>query len=147
MEHVIVSALFWIAAAVCYAVLSVLHFRFEMSVFHKKKWFAWYKNDLSYQRKYKYPTPAPNNWYYRILGVKYKEKFFGSTWIFVSLTDGFHAFQHLMLLCIIGAYISLPAYINTWKEYAYAAIILHLIWTVTHQIFYRWVFIQKRYWH
>lgn len=146
MESVIVSVLFWIAAAVCYAVLSVLKFRFELSVFNKSKWSKWFV-DTSYQRKYKYPTPAPSNWYYRILGVKYKEKFFGSTWIFVGFTDGFHAFQHLMLLCIIGAYVSLPNYINTWKDYAYAAIILHLIWTITHQIFYRWVFIQKRYWH
>lgn len=146
MESVISIAL-WFLAAVCYAVLSVLHFRFELSIFAKLKWFAWFKNDLSYQRKYDYPNPAPKNWYYRILGVKYKEKFFGSTWIFVGLTDGFHTFQHAMLLCIIGAMLSLPNYINTWKEYAYVAIVLHLIWTITHQIFYRWIFIQKKYRH
>lgn len=148
MESVILSALLWIAAAISYSVISVLHFRLETSIFVGKQWFdQWVDPKKSYYRKYKYPTPAPSNWYYRILGVKYKEKFFGSTWIFVSLTDGFHAFQHLMLLCLIGAYVSLPNYINTWKDYAYAAIVLHLMWTITHQIFYRWMFIQKRYWH
>lgn len=143
MESVVPIVL-WIIAAGCYAVLSVLHFRYDTSIFANNKWF---NNDFSYQFKYDYPASAPKNWYYRILGVKYKEKFPGSTWIFVGLTDGFHAFQHTMLLCIIGAMLSLPNYINTWKEYAYVAIVLHLIWTITHQIFYRWIFIQKKYRH
>jgi hypothetical protein len=140
----IVSASLWIFAAACYSILSVMHFRYDVSIFRGNSWFD---PKLSYTRKYKYPTLAPSNWYYRILGVKYKEKFFGSSWLFVGLTDGFHAFQHIMLLSIIGAMLSLPNLVNTWQEYACVAIILHIIWTLTHQICYRWLFIKKEYRH
>lgn len=144
MEYVIVSAIFWIIAASCYAVITTINFRYDVSIFSKNKWL---NPAEAYRYKYRYPTLSPDTWYYRIIGVKYKERFPGSTWLFVSITDGFHAFQHVMLLSIIGAYVTLPNYINTWKEYAYVATALHLIWTLSHQILYRWLFIRKEYRH
>jgi hypothetical protein len=61
----------------------------------------------SWMRKYKYdndfPHPAPDNWYYRMFDISYKERFPGSATILVSLTDSYHFFQMLFLLLISAA--------------------------------------------
>jgi len=47
-----------------------------------------------WKNKYKQPLePAPSNWYYKLTGLKYKEKFWLSGSLLVFLTDKYHAYQ------------------------------------------------------
>lgn len=60
-----------------------------------------YKNTLPLQ-----PTGiavAPDNWYYRLIGSDYKERWFTSTWLTVAFTDGYHAMQAVSFLCFGGS--------------------------------------------
>jgi hypothetical protein len=46
-------------------------------------------------------TGAPVNFYYKYIArVKYKERWFTSTWLTVNLTDGYHMCQSLSFLLI-----------------------------------------------
>jgi hypothetical protein len=67
-------------------------------------WRFW--GNKSYERKYKRNKvleksyahfKAPYNWYYRTFGIKYKERWFTSTWLTVFATDGYHLLQFLWL--------------------------------------------------
>jgi hypothetical protein len=95
----------------------------------KKKDGFW--GEYSYMRKYKLgakiatderPIPAPNNWYYRLAKVKYKERFLFSTTVLVFLTDGFHLMQFIfikfLLLSILcyagGTSLNLVNYLIYW---------------------------------
>lgn len=112
---VIVSAIFVALAATCYAYNTVWYFHGKKS---KKPPFSFWGKE-SWNRKYKrYPyvdpmqaqqkyqlIAAPDNWYYEITKIKYKEKFPLSATVLVFLTDGFHLVQWTMIKCLILAMI------------------------------------------
>jgi hypothetical protein len=50
-----------------------------------------------------YKYEAPNNWYYKLIGSKYIERWPTSTWLTVSLTDGYHLMQSVSFLCFGGS--------------------------------------------
>jgi hypothetical protein len=57
----------------------------------------------SWTNKYKQPLePAKRNWYTKLVGIKYKEKFPLSGSILVALTDDYHRWQfyYKVLLCV-----------------------------------------------
>lgn len=56
-------------------------------------------------------TLAPNNWYYRLFKIKYKERFPLSATFLVALTDGYHLTQSISFLSLAGC-ISLLSGIN-----------------------------------
>jgi hypothetical protein len=72
--------------------------------------------EFGWRKKYKWDKqgtflPAPVNWYYKLIGVKYKERWFTSTWLTVSLTDGYHLMQSVSFLCFGGS-VSLALHIG-----------------------------------
>lgn len=59
-----------------------------------------YWGERSHERKYAQPRAfAPDSWYYRWAGIRWKERFPGAATIFVGLTDGYHASQTIFLFC------------------------------------------------
>lgn len=79
-----------IIAAISKAIMDVVSFRFERSIFFKpKKWSNWFNPYGSWQNKYKNRDP------------KQGKRFFGSTTFLVWMTDAWHFFQMIMISCFI----------------------------------------------
>lgn len=58
---------------------------------------------------------APDNWYYKhIARVKYKERWFTSTWLTVAFTDGYHASQSVSFICLAGSLSLFSGYSFWW---------------------------------
>lgn len=95
----------------------------------------WGRN--GWTRKYKAPlTAVKRNWYTRLAGVKYQEKFLFSSNLLVFLTDGFHLAQTIMVIAFAVACYSCPGW--QWAH----LIFIPLIWGfVTHfsLILWRWL--------
>ena len=87
-----------------------------------------------WKNKYKQPLqPAPKTWYYKLTGLKYKERFPLSGSILVSLTDLYHLYQFIfkVLLCTsIAFYTPLFGY---WDIGVYWSV-FGLTFTVTYKI-------------
>jgi len=141
-----IGVLFLLLAIFFYAVISVLKFRYEQSVF--TKWPKLFGPD-SWENKYKkfqrvnYLVAAPDNWYYRLLNLKYRERFPGSASVFVWLTDGFHFVQMLFTF-------SVAITLGTWewnaeslKELIWIVIVIKLLWTLIHEFCFSFLFIKK----
>jgi len=47
---------------------------------------------------------APDNWYYRFFKLGVRERFPLSATLLVNLTDGYHACQSIMFLCLAGSF-------------------------------------------
>lgn len=62
-----------------------------------QSWYRKYKRIVKVNEPYDF-EPAPKMWYYKLIGSKYKERWFTSTWLTVAYTDGYHACQSLMFL-------------------------------------------------
>lgn len=83
----------------------------ELQQFGKLNWFGFW-GKVSWARKYKRIldtkqatifVPAPNNWYYRLFKIRYKERFPLSATALVFLTDGFHLMQTIFFACLVAA--------------------------------------------
>lgn len=149
MERLIGTLIFWLTAAFFYAILSVLKFRYDISIL--SKWDSFFNPEKSWRLKYKVDERdnlrmAPSNWYYRLFRVKYKERFPGSATIFVGLTDGYHSIQHMMILSLVGAVTVFQGTADTWQEYMITLIAFHFIFVIFHQICYGYLLIKKKYW-
>lgn len=64
-------------------------------------------------------TLAPDNWYYKLIKSKYKERWLTSTWLTVFLTDGYHFAQFLFFIFLsLGITLllnfSLLGWISVW---------------------------------
>lgn len=92
-------------------------------------YFGFFHHDQTWENKYKHPLEyAPQTWYYRLAGVKYKERFLFSTNILVFLTDAFHAWQFVQATLTITA-ICLAPPLTLWLSVA-----LTVVWGLTTHI-------------
>lgn len=99
---------------------------------------------MSWLRKYAYtvdkkgsPSPAiaPNNWYYKIFKIKYKEKFPGSATIFVLFTDGMHFTQHFYIILLVIS-IMTSGTPGNFKEGTILFFEYYFVWLVFFNLFY-----------
>lgn len=97
---------------ISHAVMWVLYFRHEVSIFRKAKPTGFFGKE-SWKRKYKerqgilkkkegkeLQLADENSWYYDFFNIKYKEAFPGSATVFVFITDGYHFVQFIMWTCL-----------------------------------------------
>lgn len=139
------SMIFWAIACFFYGVQSVLKFRYDVSVFAAwgDRFYRWSNPDLSYQRKYQYPTTAPKNLYYRIFRLKYKEKFPLSATLLAPVTDAFHMAQLLTGIALVGAILGFNYEIQSAWEYLWIALTYKVSWSAFHEFCFSWLLIRR----
>jgi hypothetical protein len=87
----------------------------------------------SYLRKYKLTEnstviKAPDNWYYRIFKIKYKERFPLSATLLVPFTDGYHLMQFFFLLfASLSVSIPLDTRLNEGWEFFITWSLVHIL--------------------
>jgi hypothetical protein len=57
-----------------------------------RKYKLWMRSNIVIDK-----VKAPENWYYRLFNIKYRERWLTSTWLTVFATDGYHLLQFLWL--------------------------------------------------
>src|SRR5687768_7244559 len=88
------------------AVVMIALYRITQMIQHGQ--IKWSKDDEdfwgneSWRLKYKsddsgFLIDAPENWYYKLFKIDYKERWFTSTWLTVFATDGYHLLQFIWL--------------------------------------------------
>ena len=105
------------------SVLDILDFHFTESYFNKLNPKFW-NPEISWQNKWK------------DLGTG-KEKFLGSSTIFVFVTDAWHLAKFLMIKCIVFAVITYHVIFNWWAD----GLIALSAWGIIFSVFY---FLYKR---
>lgn len=78
---------------------------------------------------------APNNWYYKLIGVKYVERWPTSTWLTVVFTDAMHLLQFFYIKLFI---LSIVLYSPVFNWYWDGAIYLgtwYLVFNVIYKVF------------
>lgn len=145
IHEIAITSLFLILGVACYAYMTFLTFHNpNTSPFKKYTFFG----SESWVRKYaKAPDPngrivsynlyaPPDNWYYDVFNIRYKEKFPGSATIFVFVTDAFHLAQWFMIKFFI------LAMSVRWTEESgviihwWAFISLWILWLITFNVTY-----------
>lgn len=119
------------------AAYEILYTGFNQSIFSELKANFW--NPLkSWQNKWASPFPQPYipYWYYFGVFPKYKEKFPYSSTILVWVTDAWHVFKALMLLCIMTAIVSYSVVFNPIID----LILLYITFTFVFTIFFDYIF-------
>ncbi len=138
-----ISLILMCLAGICKAIQDTLQFHFDKSIFTKGNKFFW-NPQLSYLNKYKVETSA-------ITGLPVvnldKEKFLGSSTVFVAFTDGWHLFGMLNHFLICAA-IVLYSPITPIKIKVLSILVDFLIIKIAHQsifhAFYTWIFARKK---
>jgi len=124
-----ISFILMILAGICNAIMDVLQFKFNGSIFRFCKNLQWVDPSKS----------SKNKWKYDENGIwTGKEKFFGSTTFLVWLTDLWHFCKFLMLLFIMCAVIFYTPIIVWWAD----ILIMYCAFTITFEIFYSKIFIK-----
>lgn len=124
----LIAFLLLIPAIVAYSI-SQLQQHGKFRLYRERSYGFW--GEWSHTRKYKKTNPEgwvidpDDNWYTRLFGIKYKERWPTSTNLTVFLTDGYHFMQFLFLL-FISASITFAAGF-TW-------LLLLLVWILVHII-------------
>ena len=83
-------------------ILSIILFTLAV-VFYSLSQIRVFAESDDWQNKYRKPIEAaPKTWYYKLTGVKFKEKFPLSATLLASLTDRYHAYQFFFkaFLCV-----------------------------------------------
>lgn len=117
--EILAPAILIFIAAICKAVSDTLADHPMQSIFPA----SWDK-DNSWRNKWKAGDPGKG------------ERFPGSSTVFVSLTDAWHGFNAIQYTCFILAIVSYWPVYGFWID----AILLKCIFTITFEVFYRWVF-------
>lgn len=132
---------FWLAmllvsiAATCNAVMDAVSHKWPISIFRKiehKFLFKFFHKD-SWKNKY---VDYDN-------GDKSRRKLIGDINLPVQLTDAWHLCKSVMIVCLMLLYVIWP-YIDPVSLLG-AFIILGLNWNITFLLFYKRVFIEKKY--
>jgi len=132
-----ISLILMILAGICKAIQDTLQFHFAKSVFPHNSRF--WNPSISWLNKYKEgPTGIVDTT---------KEKFFGSTTVFVSFTDSWHLFGMLNHFLIVAA-IVLYSPITPIKIKVLSILVDFLIIKIAHQsvfhAFYTWIFVKGK---
>lgn len=116
-----ISILLFVAAVVCY-VVSQLQQHGKLKWMDEKKPFGFW-GEHSDKRKYKRHIfnneiyqmyIIKPNWYSKLVGTDYKEKWFTSTWLTVAFSDGYHAAQAIMKVFICLAIVLYEPIFKVW---------------------------------
>lgn len=130
--------------AISWAIVSVLMFRHDRSIFDLHPVFSFFGRQAS-SRKYSDVPLAKRTWYHKLNGIYRTEKFPLSATILVFLTDGLHLCQFLATSFAVCAAISFPkGHYNAW-DLIVIFIITKIVWSLTFAIFFNWALIQPKY--
>ncbi|MCC7514524.1 MAG: hypothetical protein IT212_07510 [Bacteroidia bacterium] len=113
-------------AGACKAVMDTLQFHYDDSIFESPNDRYW-DASLSWRNKYKNKD------------VEQGEKFWGSTTIFVALTDGWHLFQALFLGFIFLSIVTYNPILNyevKWLSMLFDYCLLRVIFGLSFNLFY-----------
>jgi len=124
-----ISILLIFFAGIFNAVIDVLDFKFDKSIFIFCKNQQWVDPSISCNNKWKY-----------INGIWSGERFLGSSTVFVFVTDFWHFCKMLMLLSIMFTIVFYKPLINWWAD----ILILYCIFTITFEIFYSKILIKNK---
>jgi hypothetical protein len=128
-----ISCILIFISSIARAISNKIQFHYDKSVFRNKKWF----NPLtSWKNKWKLNSagnPIMNN------KGNYKERFFGSSTIFVLFTDAWHLFESVSKYTLIGAVVTWAYFSLIW----WWLLILIAIMIITFHIFFTWIFSKK----
>jgi hypothetical protein len=115
-----ISIVLMFFAGVCNAIMDMLDFHYDISIF--KNWTnqQWLNPAISWKNKWKNGDPDQG------------EKFLGSSTVFVFLTDFWHFTKFLMLSLISAAIVFYIPFIIWWVDF----IIIYCIFTITFQLFF-----------
>lgn len=138
--EVFFTAVFVMLAAACYAFNSYWYFHGRKS--RRPIYSFWGKE--SGNRKYarsKHSAPdrydlvaAPDNWYYDLFVIKYKEKFPLSATVLVFVTDGYHLVQWFFIKFLILAMV--VRYDHGIVFMWWNALCLYILWLIVFNVIY-----------
>lgn len=123
-----ISIILLVLAGICNACMDVVQFHFSLSLFSRLKNQEWINPKISYKNKWNYES-----------GFIKGEKFFGSSTIFVFVTDLWHFAKALMLLLIM---LAIVFYQPMFKWY-FDIIILYASFTITFELFYSKILVKN----
>jgi hypothetical protein len=119
-------------AGVCYSIMWIISHKFRRSIFSDGEIYKqdWWNPEKSWKNKWR--------------GVNLKgvleEKYWGSSTVFVFTTDAFHFFQFVGHKLLFGA---MSYWTNISNYWLIDFITLHVIYTVTFELFYSKVLKKK----
>lgn len=122
-----ISLILIFVAALCNAIMDVLDFKFNASIFSLCKNQSWIDPSISWKNKWKNGDYTQG------------EKFFGSSTFLVFVTDLWHFSKFMMLLLIMCAIVFYKPIVNVWVD----ILILYCVFTITFEILYSKVFVKK----
>lgn len=121
-----ISLFLLIIAAAADSTKETLQFHFGKSIFSKHP-----NLDPFHSWRNKYKNKAYDG--------KYMPNFWGSTTIFVALTDFFHSCKSIWLLMMFLSIIFYTPMINWWADF----LILRVAYGLVFELFFRWVLIRR----
>lgn len=136
----VIGILLYVVGVAIYAKLS--QYEFYRSMFDPAK--PTFFSNNSWKRKYRDPmTPIlKQNWYERLFGIQFKERFFLSSTLLVWLTDGFHLLQGVMIWCftvtIVVTHYDLVA--RPWWWTLGYILFYRVLWSSTFTVFFNFIF-------
>lgn len=120
-----IAAVLFLIAGICKAVSDTLADHYGQSIFANRNY--WWNKGTSWVYKWKGGNPEKG------------EAFPGSTTVLVWLTDGWHFFNMIQYTAIILAVVLYRPVFSWWAD----AILLKCVFTITFEVFYRWVLKRK----
>ena len=125
-----ISVIFIILAGICNAVMDIIQFKFQGSVFIKfPKLKQWADPKLSWRNKWKDGDPSQG------------ERFFLSSTVFVWITDLWHFAQSFMISFFVLAAI----FYNPIFNYIIDFIILKIAFSLSFELFWGHIFLNKNF--
>lgn len=130
-----ISLILCALAGMLNATYEILFVGFKYSIFRKLNPKYWDPYE-SWIYKWKYPLTVPTkHWYYFKIYPRYEERFPYSSTIFVWLTDAWHLFKAIMLMCLMLAVVFYTPIVNTFVDF----IMLYCVFTFTFTIFFDYI--------
>jgi hypothetical protein len=134
-----ISLILVILSAIADAIGDVIQFHWQPSIFSERGWDAWANPKLSWRRKWKWKNDKLDE----IVG----ERFLGSSTIFVSITDLWHAAKSFQLLTIMLAVVLFQPIIQTeidWIEILLNFALIRAAYGITFEVFFSRILIKKK---
>jgi len=130
-----ISLLLIALAGALNATYEILFVSFKQSIFSNLNPDYWdpYK---SWVYKWKMPLkPSPKYWYYFGIYPRYEEKFPYSSTVFVWLTDAWHLFKALMLVCLMSSIVLYTPIFTPIVDF----LLLYCTFTFTFTVFFDYI--------